>query len=809
MYPHQKIEKKWQEYWKTNKTFEVNEDLEKKKYYCLDMFPYPSSNGLHVGHPEGYTATDIFSRYLRMNGYNVLHPMGWDAFGLPAENFAIKEGVHPATTTAKNIENFRKQIQSFGFSYDWSREVTTSSPDYYKWTQWIFLQLYKKGLAYKRKAPVNWCDSCQTVLANEQVVGGSCDRCHGPIIQKELAQWFLKVTDYAEELLSCLDDLDWPSSIKASQRNWIGKSEGARIAFPIVSNSLAIEVFTTRPDTLYGATYMVIAPEHPLIEQCAERITNLKEIRTYQRTAQTKNERERTQLEKEKTGVEVKGIQALNPANGESIPIWIADYVLINYGTGAIMAVPAHDERDFAFAKKYNLPITMVVCPHYPAATCPVLDQAYTETGHLVESGEFTGMASEEAKKKITEHVGGSSEINYKLRDWLISRQRYWGAPIPILYCDSCGEQPVPEIDLPIPLPTDVDFRPSGESPLVRSKEFHSVKCPTCGDPARRESDTMDTFMCSSWYFLRYTSPHEADQPFDEEKIKHWMPVDMYVGGAEHAVLHLLYARFMTKALRDCGFLSFDEPFTRLKNQGMILGEDGEKMSKSRGNVINPDDVVATFGADTIRIYEMFMGPFEATKPWSTNGAVGVRRFLERVWYVFDQIGKNPDAHTKASSHELIKTVLKTLKKVTEDIVTFNFNTAVSSMMICANALHDAVNKGGSIDKELQQKFLLILSPFAPHLVEELLELRNEGPLSIHAWPTYDPKLVKDSVVTVVIQVNGKVRDQIEVEVNLEDAILKAHAFERPAVQKWIEGKDTKKIIIIKNKLVNIVTEAA
>lgn len=807
MYPHKIIEKKWQEYWETNKTFEVTEDAEKKKYYCLDMFPYPSSNGLHVGHPEGYTATDIFCRYLRMNGYNVLHPMGWDAFGLPAENFAIKEGTHPATTTAKNIENFRKQIKSFGFSYNWSREVDTSSPEYYRWTQWIFLQLYKKGLAYKRKAPVNWCGSCQTVLANEQVVGGSCDRCHGPIIQKEFEQWFLKVTEYADELLTCLDTLDWPSSIKASQRNWIGKSEGARIAFQLVDSEYALEVFTTRPDTLYGATYMVIAPEHPIIENFTSHILNLKEIQTYRETTNKKSELERAHLEKEKTGVEIQGILAVNPSNGEKIPVWISDYVLMSYGTGAIMAVPAHDARDFAFAKKYALPIRMVICPDYPAPTCPILDEAYEGDGHLVESGEFTGMPMAEAKTAITEHVGGAMEVRYKLRDWLISRQRYWGAPIPIIYCDTCGEQPVPEIDLPVLLPTDVDFRPTGESPLLRSKEFHSVKCPSCGIAAHRESDTMDTFMCSSWYYLRYTSPHESDQPFDEEKIKYWMPVDMYVGGAEHAVLHLLYARFMTKAMRDCGFLSFDEPFTRLRNQGMILGEDGEKMSKSRGNVINPDDVVATFGADTIRIYEMFMGPFEATKPWSTNGAVGVRRFLERVWYVFDRIDKNPNRHIQQSSDALRKTIHKTVKKVTEDIVTFNFNTAISSMMICTNALHDAVNADQSIDDDIQKKFLLILSPFAPHLAEELLERKNEEPSHLHAWPSYDPDLVKDTVVTIVIQINGKVRDQIEADADMPDDMLKAHVFERPAVQKWIEGKDVKNIIVVKNKLVNIVAE--
>lgn len=811
MYPHQNIEKKWQEYWKTNKTFEASEDVEKKKYYCLDMFPYPSGNGLHVGHPEGYTATDIFCRYLRMNGYNVLHPMGWDAFGLPAENFAIKEGIHPATTTAKNIENFRKQIKSFGFSYDWTREIDTSSPEYYRWTQWIFLQLYKKGLAYKRKAPVNWCDSCQTVLANEQVVGGSCDRCHGPIIQKELEQWFLKVTEYADELLSCLDDLDWPPSIKASQRNWIGKSEGLIFSAPVKDTNIIIETFSAHFEACYADSFVVIAPDHPLLPALLDGVAERAHILSV--AQQMVNERALTREEREPTGIFTER-WIINPLDGKELPIWIASFALADYGTG-IVKCSAHDERDFAFAKKYGIPLKACLLPADPEESKRVEAFEYCfsdmQNGILTEPAEVSGKQGKECRQEVIDHCirngFAKQSTTYKLRDWLISRQRYWGAPIPILYCDECGEQPVPEIDLPVLLPTDVDFRPTGESPLLRSKEFHSVKCPSCGVVARRESDTMDTFMCSSWYYLRYTSPHESDQPFDEEKLKHWMPIDMYVGGAEHAVLHLLYARFMTKALRDCGFLSFDEPFTRLRNQGLILGEDGEKMSKSRGNVINPDDVVATFGADTIRMYEMFMGPFEAVKPWSTNGAVGVRRFLERVWYVFDRINKNPDHHIQQSSADLRKMVHKTVKKVTEDIVTFNFNTAISAMMICTNALHDAVNADQPIDGDLQKKFLLILAPFAPHVVEELLENKGEEPSHLHAWPSYDPDLVKDAIVPVVIQINGKVRDQIEVEVDVSEDILKAHVFERPAVQKWIEGKEVKNIIVVKNKLVNIVTD--
>ncbi|MEK7649041.1 MAG: leucine--tRNA ligase [Patescibacteria group bacterium] len=812
MYPHQSIEKKWQEVWEKNKAFEVSEDPEKKKFYCLDMFPYPSSNGLHVGHPEGYTATDIYSRYLRMNGYNVLHPMGWDAFGLPAENFAIKQGVHPATTTAKNIENFRKQIKSFGFSYDWSREVDTSSPEYYKWTQWIFLQLYKKGLAYKRKARVNWCTSCQTVLANEQVVNASCDRCHSEVIQKELEQWFLKVTDYADELLSCLDTLDWPNSIKASQRNWIGKSEGLIFSAPVKDTDMALETFSAHFEACYADSFVVIAPDHPLLSTLLEGVPRKDHILNL--AQQMINERALTREEREPTGIFTER-WIINPLDGKELPIWIASFALADYGTG-IVKCSAHDQRDFVFAKKYGIPLKVCLVPQDQTERERVerFEYCYSDmqNGILTEPAEAAGKQGRECRQLIIDHCEqngfAQTSTTYKLRDWLISRQRYWGAPIPILYCDSCGEQGVPEIDLPVLLPTDVDFRPTGESPLTRSKEFHSVKCPSCGGSARRESDTMDTFMCSSWYYLRYTSPRETNQPFDKEKIQYWMPVDMYVGGAEHAVLHLLYARFMTKALRDCGFLSFDEPFTRLRNQGLILGEDGEKMSKSRGNVINPDDVVGMFGADTIRIYEMFMGPFEAVKPWSTNGAVGVRRFLERVWYIFDQIRKHPDLHTHTSSHELQKGVHKTVKKVTEDIVTFNFNTAVSSMMICVNALHDAIHKEEVIDKELQLRLLLILAPFAPHIVEELLELCGAEPISTHTWPTYDSELVKDSVVTVVIQVDGRVRDQIEVEVDCAEDMLKAHTFDRPAVQKWIEGKDIKKIIVVKNKLVNIVLES-
>lgn len=804
MYPHKKIEKKWQTYWKKNKTFEATEDPEKKKQYILDMFPYPSGDGLHVGHPEGYTANDIFSRYLRMNGFNVLHPIGFDAFGLPAENYAIKKGVHPKESTEKNITHIREQLLAFGFSYDWDKEINTSSPEYYKWTQWLFLQLYRKRLAYKKSAPVNWCESCQTVLANEQVVNGECERCHNAVIQKKLEQWFLKVTAYAEELLSGLEALDWPTPIKISQRNWIGKSEGAHITFPIADSHLSISVFTTRPDTLFGATYMVLAPEHELVEKLKKNMTNQYEVEAYQKATQKKSELQRTQLEKEKTGVALGGVYAINPATQENIPIWIADYVVPSYATGAIMAVPAHDSRDFAFAKKYHLPIRMVVCPNYPAPTCPILDEAYEGDGHLVESGKFTGMVNTEAKKAIAESVGGTLHTQYRLRDWLISRQRYWGAPIPIIYCADCGTQEVPEADLPVLLPTDVDFRPTGESPLMRSKKFHKVSCPKCGKPARRESDTMDTFMCSSWYYLRYPSATDTQNPFTKEKTSYWLPVDMYVGGAEHAVLHLLYARFITKALHGMGFLSFDEPFTRLRNQGLILGEDGEKMSKSRGNVINPDDIVDAYGADTMRLYIMFMGPLEDAKPWNTSSIMGSRRFLDKAWDIFT---KTADEDADAQPSEALTRLLhKTIQKVTNDIVTFHFNTAISTLMILLNGMHDTVKQDVPVGKHTKETFLLLLSPFAPHISEELWEsLGHTETLACHPWPSYDEALLVENTVKLIIQVNGKVRDTIEVAADISEDEAKKTVLQRDTVKKWIEGKEIKKIIFVGGKILNIV----
>ncbi|MBF8280912.1 MAG: leucyl-tRNA synthetase [Candidatus Magasanikbacteria bacterium] len=807
------IEKKWQERWEKSRAFEVDEDQKKrvKKMYVLDMFPYPSAQGLHVGHPEGYTATDIYSRYLRANGSHVLHPMGWDAFGLPAENYAIKVGIHPKESTAKNIERFRQQIKSMGFSYDWSREVNTSDPAYYAWTQWLFLLLYKNGLAYKKKAPVNWCESCQTVLANEQVIDGACERCHNPVTQKDLEQWFFRITKYAEALLHDLDNLDWPEKIKEMQRNWIGKSAGAKIKFsvrglspkgtvPADEESLGeVEVFTTRPDTLFGATYLALAPEHSFLESWRPQIKNWEEVESYRTRARKKTERERTALEKEKTGVVLRGIAAVNPATHEEIPVWISDYVLTGYGVGAIMAVPAHDDRDFSFAKKFGLMIKPVISGFEAAFDA---DRAHTGEGKMINSGKFDGLSNEAAKARIVEAVGGEMVTQYRLRDWLISRQRYWGAPIPIIYCEHCGEQAVPENDLPVLLPSDVDFRPTGESPLTRSKKFHQVKCPKCGELCRRESDTMDTFVDSSWYFLRYCSPMDESAAFAMGAVKYWCPVDMYVGGAEHAVLHLLYARFFTKVLHEFGLVEFSEPFLRLRNQGLILGPDGLKMSKSRGNVINPDEVILEYGADTMRLYEMFMGPFEDAKPWDTNGIVGVRRFLEKVWGLGEKRIENRELGIEKNeqNREQERLLHKTIKKVTGDIQTFNFNTAVSAMMVYVNEL----TKLGSPPPGLLRPFLVLLSPFAPHLASELWEQMGFGDILEESWPKFDPDLVIDEEVELVIQVDSRVRDRVRVKADISQAEAEKLVLARPKVAKLIEGK-RKEVFFIKGRLINIV----
>ncbi len=933
-YDPKAIEKKWRDRWDAEGVFSAKEDAAKDKCYILDMFPYPSSNGLHVGHPIGYIATDILSRKRRMDGKNVLHPMGWDAFGLPAENYAIKIGGHPHDITQQSVANYIRQLKLIGFSYDWEREINTSLPSYYKWTQWMFLLLYKNGLAYKRLAPVNWCEFDQTVLANEQVIDGKCERCKNPVIQKELSQWFFKITDFADRLLNDLDGLDWPEKIKAMQRNWIGRSEGAEIDFRgrlEDGGEFDLTVFTTRPDTLFGVSAVVVAPEHPIVEKItaeAERGN----VAAYIEATKKKSELERTGTDQAKTGV-FTGAYAKHPFTEEDVPVYVADYVLPQYGTGAVMVVPAHDERDFAFAKTYGLRATTVIEPvtgtpqekpehrrsivalvedaagkilsinwgsamgghllvgggrdkdedpeacarreileetgyadlellgisetihhryfahsknvgraidaiglHFrlksdarettaleadeqgkftvewlardEAATkisdplhAYVLqkfafDRPYTGDGVLTGSGGFDGLPSEAARKQITAELEakgkGRKQVNYHLRDWLVSRQRYWGAPIPIIYCEEHGEQPVPEDQLPVTLPNDVDFRPTGESPLARSKSFHDAKCPTCGKAARRESDTMDTFVDSSWYFLRYADPKNESAFAAKEKIDYWCPVDTYVGGAEHAVLHLLYARFFTKVLFDTGYVKFGEPFTKLKNQGLILGEDGEKMSKSRGNVVNPDDVIAEHGADAFRLYEMFMGDFEHVKPWSTTGIIGQRRFLERVWKL--QTGGETSAKLRALLH-------KTIKKVTEDIEAFKFNTAISAMMIFINAC-----EGATLSKNDHEAFLKLLAPFAPHMTEELWEAMGQIDfIARAAWPTYDPALTIDSEIEIALQVTGKVKDRILVPADADDKELERLALQNEKIKAALEGKTIEQVIVVKKRLVNIV----
>ena len=829
-YNHLKIEPKWQKYWEDHKMSEVKESQtapRQMRRYILDMFPYPSGAGLHVGHPEGYTATDIYSRYLRMRGFQVIHPMGWDAFGLPAENYAIKQGIHPRESTLRNIDNFRRQIKMLGFSYDWSREIATCDPEYYYWTQWFFLLLYKNGLAYRKKAPVNWCGSCQTVLAREQVVEGKCERCKNQIIQRELKQWFFKITDYADRLLSGLDKIDWPEPIKTMQRNWIGRSEGALIKFKIqnskckitVQNAKFLEVFTTRADTVFGATYMVIAPEHEIISNLKSQILNLREVEEYIDQSRRKTELQRTDLAKEKTGVEIEGIKAVNPASGEEIPIWVADYVLMSYGTGAIMAVPAHDERDWEFARKYKLPIRQVIKPQNKCQ-CQNDVLCYTGEGILINSQpknsgiSFNGMRSEAAKEKIVEWLAqkglAKKSVQYKLRDWLISRQRYWGAPIPIIYCEKCGELPVQEDQLPVELPDDVDFRPKGESPLERSKAFHKVKCPECGSSkARRESDTMDTFVCSSWYYFRYTDPRNAHEFASKDKIKYWLPVDTYVGGAEHAVMHLLYARFFCKILYDQGIIDFEEPFQKLINQGLILAEDGRKMSKSLGNVINPDDIVKEYGADALRMYEMFMGPLEDAKPWNTKGIKGVRRFLEKVWKLVECQNPNVKCQIKSKCQMsnakrvvLERLLHKTIKKVGDDIELFKFNTAISQLMILVNQMQ----KCDQFPITNYQLLITLLAPFAPHLAEELWgQLGYKESVFRQKWPEYDVDLIKDEMNTIVVQINGKIRDQFNISVGASPEEVLKQARDSEKIQKWLKGQKIKKEIYVPNRIVNFV----
>ncbi|TFE31631.1 leucine--tRNA ligase [Cohnella luojiensis] len=797
-----RIEPKWQRYWDENKTFRTTEEAGKPKFYALDMFPYPSGAGLHVGHPEGYTATDIVSRYKRMKGFNVLHPMGWDAFGLPAEQYALQTGRHPREITVENIDNFRRQIKSLGFSYDWEREFSTTDPDYYKWTQWIFIQLYKKGLAYVAEVPVNWCPALGTVLANEEVIDGLSERGGHPVIRKPMRQWMLKITEYAERLLEDLEELDWSESIKDMQRNWIGKSTGAEVTFAIDGHDAALTVFTTRPDTLFGATYCVLAPEHELVGVIAS-AEQKAAVEAYVEQAARKSDLERTDLAKDKSGV-FTGAYAVNPVNGGKVPIWIADYVLGGYGTGAIMAVPGHDERDWEFAKKFGLPILEVV------SGGNVEEAAYTGDGKLVNSDFLNGLATAEAIaamiSRLEKDGKGNGKVTYRLRDWLFSRQRYWGEPIPVLHYEDGTMDTIPEEELPLLLP-DVDaIQPSGtgESPLANVTDWVNVIDSRNGKRARRETNTMPQWAGSCWYYLRFIDPHNADEICSPEKQREWLPVDLYIGGAEHAVLHLLYARFWHKVLYDIGVVNTKEPFHKLVNQGMILGMNNEKMSKSRGNVINPDDIVGEFGADTLRVYEMFMGPLEATKPWNTNGVEGVYRFLSRVWRLFvdDNGSLNGKIQDVAGDETFRRTWHKSLKKVGEDYEALRFNTAISQMMIFVNEAY----KTETLPTEAMTHFVQMLSPIAPHIAEELWEkLGYAGSVSYVAWPQYDVSLTVDSEVEIVVQVSGKIADRMNIPADLDEAGMQALALESEKVKELIEGKTIRKVIAVKGKLVNIV----
>ncbi|CAM4267159.1 leucine--tRNA ligase [Paenibacillus tarimensis] len=797
------IEPKWQQYWDKNKTFATTEDPAKPKFYALDMFPYPSGAGLHVGHPEGYTATDIVSRYKRMRGYNVLHPMGWDAFGLPAEQHALNTGEHPRDFTVFNINNFRRQIKSLGFSYDWDREISTTDPEYYKWTQWIFIQLYKKGLAYVAEVPVNWCEALGTVLANEEVIDGKSERGGHPVVRRPMRQWVLKITDYAERLLEDLEELDWSESIKDMQRNWIGKSKGAEVTFAIEGHDKdSLVVFTTRPDTLFGATYCVLAPEHELVA----RITTEQQraaVEAYQETAARKSDLERTDLAKDKTGV-FTGAYAINPVSGAKVPVWIADYVLAGYGTGAIMAVPGHDQRDWEFAKQFDLPIVEVV------EGGDLTKEAYAGDGPHVNSDFLNGLTNEAAIAKAIEWLEmegkGKGKVTYRLRDWLFSRQRYWGEPIPILHLEDGTMKPVPESELPLLLPEVDEFKPSGtgESPLANAEDWVNTVDPETGMKARRETNTMPQWAGSCWYYLRFIDPHNDKEICSPEKQKQWLPVDLYIGGAEHAVLHLLYARFWHKVLYDLGVVATKEPFHKLVNQGMILGTNNEKMSKSRGNVINPDDIVNEYGADTLRMYEMFMGPLEATKPWNTNGVEGSYRFLSRVWRLY--IGEDGELNSRITdgegSESFKRTWHRTIKKVTEDYEHLRFNTAISQMMIFVNEAY----KADELPRKALEDFLQLLSPVAPHITEELWEkLGHTETITYAAWPTFEEKWTVDQEVEIVVQVNGKIMDRIAIAADTEEAEMERIAKESAKVQEATAGKTIRKVITVKGKLVNIV----
>jgi leucyl-tRNA synthetase len=799
-YDYTAIEKKWQKYWEEHNTFHAENDYSKPKFYALVEFPYPSGQGLHIGHPRPYTAMDIVSRKRRLEGYNVLFPMGWDAFGLPTENYAIKNKIHPAKVTEKNVAHFKEQLKALGLSFDWEREVNTTDPDYFKWTQWIFLQLFKKGLAYKKEMSVNWCTSCKVVLANEEVVNGVCERCGGEVVHKVKSQWMLKITEYAQRLLDDLDEVNYLDRIKAGQTNWIGRSTGAEVDFSTTAGDI-LTVYTTRPDTLFGATYMVISPEHPMLKKWESLITNNDAVHAYQEESARKSDFERTEMAKDKTGVRLEGVRAVNPVNGREIPIFISDYVLMTYGTGAIMAVPAHDTRDFDFAKAFNLPIIEVVKGGNVEA------EAFTDcaTGIMVNSGFLDGLSVEEAKVKIKEWLEangkGRPKVNFKLRDWVFSRQRYWGEPIPLVYCEKCGWVPIPESELPLTLPDVESYMPTdnGESPLATLDSFINTTCPHCGGPAKRETDTMPQWAGSSWYFLRYCDPKNENALASKEALEYWMPVDWYNGGMEHTTLHLLYSRFWHKFLYDIGSVNTKEPYMKRTSHGMILGEDGQKMSKSRGNVINPDDVVREYGADTLRLYEMFVGDFEKTAPWSTSSIKGCKRFLDKVWSLQDNVIDGNDYRD-----ELKSTMHKTIKKVTEDIENLKFNTAIAAMM----ALLNDISATGSINRAEYRTLLILLNPFAPHITEELYELLGfDGVLNKQKWVTYDEALCVDSVIEIAVQVNGKIKAKLMIPADAEQDKALELAKADEAVSQAINGKNIVKELYVKGRLVNIVVK--
>ena len=799
-YDFKTVEKKWQKKWEETGVFHAKQDYTLPKFYCLVEFPYPSGQGLHVGHPRSYTALDIVARKKRLQGYNVLYPMGWDAFGLPTENFAIKNHVHPAEVTKKNVAHFKEQLQSLGFSFDWSREINTTDPKYYKWTQWIFLQLFKKGLAYKKEMAVNWCTSCKCVLANEEVVNGVCERCGSEVVRKVKSQWMLKITEYAQRLIDDLDDIDFIDRVKIQQKNWIGRSTGAEVDFTATTGD-TLTVYTTRPDTLFGATYMVVSPEHPYIEKWADILENMDEIRAYQAEAARKSDFERTEVNKDKTGVMLKGVKAINPVNGEEIPIFISDYVIVSYGTGAIMAVPAHDTRDWEFAKKFGIPMVEVV------KGGDIEKEAFTDcaSGVMVNSGFLTGMSVDEAKEAIKkwleENGKGKTKVNFKLRDWVFSRQRYWGEPIPLVNCEKCGWVAIPEDQLPLELPNVDSYEPTenGESPLAPMTDWVNTTCPCCGGPAKRETDTMPQWAGSSWYFLRYCDPHNDEALASKEALEYWTPVDWYNGGMEHTTLHLLYSRFWHKFLYDIGVVPTKEPYQKRTSHGMILGENGEKMSKSRGNVVNPDDIVNEYGADTMRLYEMFIGDFEKAAPWNSASIKGCRRFVERVWNLQDIVSDENGIREKleASFH-------KTIKKVTEDIDNLKANTAIAALMSLLNEIYDS----GSITKDEYKIFTLLLNPFAPHVTEEIWEVMSfGGTVTDQKWPEYDEEKCKENSIEIVAQINGKVRTKLVVpaDISAEDAVALAKEDEK--IKEATEGKTIVKELYVKGRLVNIVVK--